>query len=232
MLVIGLSFHIITNGFFLAAECTLLIPELQPQQIEGGFSTELLQKLISRPGVKQEHLNFVIFKLPPPSSKQPFDAAKIELAKLLKLPVADQTILERLFELGMNTKLSDTVVAVQVLSESQIRILDLILSKCNETQLALNTPCSTAMVAGKMQFVARFIQCGATPPPEELKRCSGWPDRIVNHTIHQYLTNARGSAQARAPVVPMAENEFNDPSVVEHKEVLITLFICSYSMHL
>jgi len=105
MLVIGLSFHIITNGFFLAAECTLLIPELQPQQIEGGFSTELLQKLILRPGVKQEHLNFVIFKLPPPSSEQPFNAAKIELAKLLKLPVADQTILERLFELGMNTKL-------------------------------------------------------------------------------------------------------------------------------
>ena len=211
-------------SFLLCAECTLLIPELKAEQIASGFSTELLQKLISRPDANQEHLNFVIFKLPSISSKRPFNAAKIEVAKLLKLPVTDQTIFERLFELGLSTKLSDTVVAVQVLSESHIRTLELILSTCNESELAMNTPCRAAMVADKMEFVARFIQKGATPPPEELKQCSGWPGKRVNHIIHQYLTDARNLAQARAqavPLVPTGESEAIDPSLVERNKVWI-----------
>ena len=203
--------------FFLCAECAGLIPKLKAEQI-GDFSTELLQKLVSKSETKQDHLKFLIFEMPPVFSKQPFNASTIELVKILKLPVTDAGLLRCLFELGMSIKPKDILVAVRTLSESHLNLLHLILSSC-KAEMNVNALCKVAMEAGKMEFVAFFIKYwGVTPPPEELKHHSGWPQKEVNPVIKQYLTNTASRVLRVSPTTVEG-----DPSLAKHDEVIICI---------
>ena len=223
--VTSTSVIIIWLVFFLCADCADLIPKFKTEQI-GDFSTELLQKLVSKSETKQDHLKFLIFEMPPVSSKQPFNASTIELVKILKLPVTDAQLLSILFELGVSIKPKDILVAVKTLSESHSSLLHLILSscKCSKAEMNVNALCKVAMEAGKMEFVALFIKYwGVTPPPDELKQHSGWPQKEVNPIIKRYLTFANDPASRVAGVPhPVVKGTALDPSVTEYDEVTIT----------
>ena len=226
-IVTSTSVIIIWPVFFLHPDCADQIPKFKAEQI-GDFSTELLQKLVSKSETKEDHLKFLLFEMPPVFSKPPFNASTIELVKILKMPVTDIGLLKSLFELGMSIKPNDILVAVQTLSESHLNLLDLILSscKCTKAEMNVNALCKVAMEAGKMEFVAFFIKYwGVAPPPEELKQRSGWPEEEVHPVINRYLTFANNPASRVAGVPnPVMKGTALDPSLVDYDEVTAILY--------
>ena len=144
------------------AELVHLLPVLKDDDIQSGFSTKLLNKLISRPNAKASHMQFLVFDMRVHSTRQPFDASGIELSTLLKMSATDQAFLKRMFQLGMTVKEKDIAVAVEVFSDKDEHIMDVILSKYGDKDPhSLDQPCKEALNAKKHKLASCFKKHGA-----------------------------------------------------------------------
>lgn len=150
----------------LFADCCQLLPLFTDSELKSGFCVKLLQKLLLKQKTKERHISFVIFHMCP--KKQAFDASEIELAALLKVPVTDKKLLEKLFEFKIKVTSDNIQAAVSLLPVSSVDILMLIITKCmtGVTPEILNQSCQKAYSARKLPFVLCLIEHGAESPAE------------------------------------------------------------------
>ena len=169
-----------------------LLPTLQPGDVQSGFSTKLLRELVPRSEVRQSHLLFVIFHLPPLSlATRAYNASQISLGLLLEKPVDDDSLLKRLFDLGMRVKEEDVMKAVNLLPESKLKTLQLILGHATVIEVSrrcISDASEKAMEAKKMNFLAHFLEVGAMPNPVDLAKLVGLPSKHPNPVFQHYLT--------------------------------------------
>ena len=152
--------------YLLLADCCQFLPLFTDSELKSGFCVKLLQKLLLKQKTKECHISFVIFHMCP--KKQAFDASEIELAALLKVPVTDRKLLERLFEFRIQVTSDSIQIAVSLLPVSSVNILMLIITKCvtGVTPDILNQSCQKAYSARKLPFVMCLIEHGAESPAE------------------------------------------------------------------
>lgn len=152
--------------YLLLADCCQFLPLFTDSELKSGFCVKLLQKLLLKQKTKECHISFVIFHMCP--KKQAFDASEIELATLLKVPVTDRKLLERLFEFRIKVTSGSIQLAVSILPVYSVDILMLIITKgmTDVTPDILNQSCQKAYGAKKLPFVFCLIEHGAELPAE------------------------------------------------------------------
>lgn len=131
-----------------------LAPILQDSHVQSGFSTNLLQELVSHQSSKQSHIQFVVQEMHVLSSNQPFDASCIKLSTLLKKPIRYLPLLKRMFDLGMTVREKDIKVAFQILPDDRVDILELILSKFKFESTSFEAVRKPAVESNKKQLLA------------------------------------------------------------------------------
>ena len=152
------------------------------------LTTQLLQELLSKPETTQKHIQCII--LPKGASKPQFNGTSVNLSDVLKKGVTDVNVLERLFQMGMDVTEGDVQLAVECLPDTRVDILKLIISKYDEVSIAcLNKMCKLAMNVKKMKFIACFIEHGAKPPRDELKRLIEWPGKEIDLVFAKYISS-------------------------------------------
>ena len=152
--------------YLLFADCCQLLPLFTDSELKSGFCVKLLQKLLLKQKTKEGHIAFVIFHMCPKT--QAFDASKIELAALLKVPVTDRKLLEKLFEFRIKVTSDSIQLAVSLLPVYSVDILMLIITKgmTDVTPDILNQSCQKAYGAKKLPFVFCLIEHGTELPAE------------------------------------------------------------------
>ena len=154
--------------YLLLAGCHQLLPLFSDSELKSGFCSKLLQKLLLKKETKEPHILFVVFHMCP--QKQVFDASEIELVSLLKVPISDRKLLEKLLMFGVRVKTQSIHKAVELLPVFRVDTLVLILSKCTVTPDILRQSCQKAFSMKKLPFALCLIQHGAELPadPTEL----------------------------------------------------------------
>ena len=167
------------------AGLTGLIPNLQDGDVKSGLSTDFLRKVVDGDDLTEALLKFVIIKLPSVNLTKPYDASKINLARVI-LKTSDYKLIKRLLDLNMKVKQSHIITAVVFIPPENTNTFELLLEKAVKIdQLTLASACQKAIVAMKFEFVALLIKKGATPPANELVGMEVYYD---NPIIQGYLS--------------------------------------------
>ena len=130
-------------------------------------------------------LKYVIFKLPLPKVKSPYNAAGIDLIQVL-LKSTDCKLIERLLELRMPLRQCQLESAVVLIPPENTPTFELLLKRAikdNFKQSTLNAACLKAIVGLKNEFIVLLINNGVKPPADEfLNVCF-----FDNPVIEKYL---------------------------------------------
>lgn len=135
-------------------------------EVKTGLSTRLLKKIVDSPDMTEALLKYVVFKLPLPKVKSPYNAAGIDLIQIL-LKTTDCKLIERLLELRMPLRQSQLDTAVLLIPPEDTPTFELLLKRAvkdNFKQSTFNAACVKAIVALKSEFIVLLITNGAKPP--------------------------------------------------------------------
>ncbi len=118
----------------------------------------------------------------------------------------------------------DIQKAIQVLRDTRVTTLKLILSNATVSSISLNELCKEAIDTGKQGFTAVLIEEGATPPRDRLQRFCGWPTAEVEPAIANYLAgeeSTRSSAPREKPRSPEEPIDFQ-----QRKQAQVKYYEC------
>ena len=138
------------------------------QTQDDEFCKKLFQKLLLREEATAKHFELVINCTPP------FDASQVQLSELLKKQFTDKNYVKALFKMGMKVKKVDIETAVELLPESNIDMLNLLVSKYRSKDFVVSSPdplpasdfdeaCKNAMHAKKFRFTACLGAMASNP---------------------------------------------------------------------
>ena len=131
-------------------------------------------------------LKYVVFKLPLPKVKSPYNASHIDIIQILSR-TTDCKLIERLLELRMPFKQYQLAAAAILIPPEDKPTFALLLKhavKCNSEQSTLDAACLKAIVALKVEFVVLLINDGAKPPADKFDNYVCFFDDPI---IQQYL---------------------------------------------
>ena len=167
------------------AGLTGLIPKLQDSDVKSGLSTDFLRKVVDGDDLTEALLKFVIIELPSVNLTKPYDASKINLARVI-LKTTDYKLTKCLLDLNMKVKQSHIVTAVTHVPLEDTSTFELLLEKAVKIdQPTFASACRRAIVAMKFEFVVLLIKKGATPAANEL---IGKEKFFDNPIIKEYLS--------------------------------------------
>lgn len=136
--------------------------------------------------VNEALLKYVVFELPQSGLKKPYDARKVDLIRVLSKS-SDYQLIDRLIMLGMNLKQKQMETIILLIPPEDTPTFELLLKCATKNKFnkdVLTAACIKAMDALKLEFIPLLINCGATPPTDQLQIIMGSFD---NSTVQQYL---------------------------------------------
>ena len=101
------------------------------------------------------------------STAEPYNASCINLGTILQ-KTTKGCIIKRLLRWHIEVKEGDIVAAVKHLQDSQVDVLQSILTHSKRFDYFVNVACNEALRQKKKNFVVLLIKKGATPPQEQL----------------------------------------------------------------
>ena len=122
---------------------------------DSEFCQKLFYELLSRSQANAVHLKFVIEYIPS------FDASQVQLSELLKKQLTDERSFETLIGMGMVVQKADIETAVNLLPETCVNVLRLLILKFNCSSPDFDEVCKKAILADKVRFAACLVYRGA-----------------------------------------------------------------------
>ena len=124
------------------------------------FCNKLLEKLVSHPSCKQQHLEFYVLKM---LSGINFSASSISLSQVLHVPVNNVELIHRLIECHVVIKATDVLTAVKVLQDNEVDTYKLIVHASAAEAAHISNCCQIAVKAKKVEMAVFLLEHGANP---------------------------------------------------------------------
>ena len=137
------------------ADCLDLIPKISYRGMLSGFSSDFFKHLVTNHTLTEKLLHFVVISLPDSRSVvEPYNASCVDLGTILQITTKG-CIIKRLLRCGMKIKEGDIVAAVKQLQDSQVDVLEAILTLSNGS---INLACNEALRQRKKNFVTFLLK--------------------------------------------------------------------------
>ena len=137
---------------------TRLLPTLRDEQIDSGFTSQLLYEVINHQNSKATHINYLLFNIKVDSKRDPklfYNASAISASQVLKKGVTETRVHELLIDYGMKIKSEDMACAIRVLPHSKFRLLELYHFKCeNKGPPGMEKSIDEAMMSRRKELFA------------------------------------------------------------------------------
>ena len=121
-------------------------------------TSQLLTKLVAHESSTGKHLDYLLFKIKIDSKRVPnlfYNASKVSPSQLLKKNIRELKVYEVLVDYGMLVTAEDIACAVDMLPNSKLQLMKLLVAKCKDTDgPAYDKAIEAATKSNKKQFIA------------------------------------------------------------------------------